>query len=104
MASQNKSGVGEREIITSSLTKSDSVLSTESLDSTEMNSSNSFSFAPRDLFYSNPESSEQLCVVRQGKPLPVQHTKNKFKKTWKYALMFRYGIGLLYRNVHNQTF
>ena len=81
-----------------SLSKSDSVrssASTQSLDSSEMNVSNSFSFAPRDIFYRDQESGDQLLVVRQGEPLPIQQTKYKFKKTWNYALRFRYDIGLI---------
>ena len=73
------------------LTKSDSVLSTnstQSLDSNEL-SSTVYSFAPHDLHYEDPESGVRLLVLRQGEPLPVLETKYKLKKNWSYALKFR---------------
>ena len=75
----------------SGLTKSASersTLSTESFESGDMDSE-SYSCAPHDLFYDDPESGDRLKVLSQGEPVPVLETKYKKKKEWNYGLKFR---------------
>jgi hypothetical protein len=71
-----------------SLTKSASVVSTESFDSTEVEQK-SYNFAPEDVFYKNPDTGDSLMVLSKGEPLPVLETKYKRKASWSYGLKFR---------------
>ena len=73
----------------SGLTKSNSLLSTESFDSIDLEE-DSYSVAPEDIYYDDLQSGNRLLVLRKGEAVPVLQTKYKKKVDWDYAFRFRF--------------
>ena len=67
-----------------------SVKSTNSFDSEAMDENEVFDFAPRNIFYVNPDTSDKMLILSQGEPLPVLETKYKRMVGWTYGLKFRF--------------
>ena len=73
-----------------------SVKSTNSFDSEAVDEKEFFDFAPKNIYYVNPDdTSEQMMILPQGEPLPVKETKYKRKIGWNYGLKFRYVRNIL---------
>ena len=67
-----------------------SVKSTNSFDSEAVDEKEFFDFAPKNIYYVNPDdTSEQMMILPQGEPLPVKETKYKRNIGWNYGLKFR---------------
>ena len=78
----------------SRLTKSDSIVntnSTQTFESFELNYETVNSVAPHGLFYDDQEETcAHLLLPRQGEqPLPMLETKYKLKKGYNLAIKFR---------------
>ena len=65
--------------------------STNSFDSLDMEGVKThFDFAPKDIFYTDPEGGYELLILTAGDPLPVMETRYKRKLSWSYGLKFRF--------------
>ena len=66
-----------------------SIMSTNSFESEAEDEKKNFDFAPKNIYYVDPDTSEQMLILPVGEPLPVMETKYKRKIGWTYGLKFR---------------